>query len=66
MTAYMTMSEVEERFRRSRRTIFRWIKSGKFPRPVLPGEGGAESLFLQTDIEEFERSLIEASRQKAA
>lgn len=66
MNEFVSMTTLTEKYQRSKRTIFRWIKDNKFPRPVLTGEGGAETMFLLADVLQWEEDRIAESRKEAA
>lgn len=53
---YMTTREVCELFRFSRVTLYRMIKRGEFPEPLLRGNGKACKWSID-QIEKFEKKL---------
>ncbi len=54
---YISTPELADRFRRSKRTIERWVGSRGFPKPALASRG-AGSLWLLADVERWERDEI--------
>lgn len=59
---YLTYKQVTERLGVTRQTIYRWIKSGKFPAPVRVGDQTVR--FRTEDLQEFENSLTVQDYQK--
>jgi prophage regulatory protein len=53
-TPFLRDIEVAIRYDISRSTIWRWLKNGKFPRPVKLG--AASTRWRISDLEEWERS----------
>ncbi len=57
---YISTPELAARYRRSKRTIERWITSRSFPRPAL-AHRGAGSLWLLEDVERWEKDEMARS-----
>ena len=55
---YLTMNEVKERYRISRGTVYRWMKSNHYPIPMpKPRIGGSagNNRWLESDLDAWER-----------
>lgn len=63
MSVYMTTTEVAERFRRDKRTLYRWMKKRNFPKPVIVS-GGADSLFRSDQVEAWEQGILKTQGWK--
>ena len=50
---YLKDTEVANRYRISRPTIWRWVKNGTFPKPVRLGEGSTR--WRLADLEKWEQ-----------
>lgn len=55
---YLSTAELAARYRRTKRTIERWVEARGFPRPALAGRGYG-SLWLRTDVERWEAEEME-------
>ena len=53
---YMTTREVCEYFKFSRVTLYRRVKDGEFPKPVIQG-GGRTCKWKIDDLEEYEKTF---------
>lgn len=52
MKGFLKTPDIVDLFERSPRTIHRWVKSGKFPKPAI-NQQGAPAMWRREDIEAF-------------
>jgi hypothetical protein len=60
---YISSKELSKRYQRSLRTLERWVKNGKLPKPSFGGAGSVNMWAIE-DIEKHEAGL--SSNQDAA
>ena len=53
---WYTKRSVAGRYDTSMKTIERWVKAGRFPKPTRMGNG--RDYWADTTLEEFEKSLV--------
>jgi prophage regulatory protein len=61
-TPFLRDIEVAIRYNISRSTIWRWVKNGRFPKPIKLGVGSTRWRF--SDLETWEQSQIQDSPDK--
>ncbi|SFM41629.1 transcriptional regulator, AlpA family [Marinobacter pelagius] len=52
---FYTIDEVSSRYKVSTKTIWRWVREGRFPRPVKVGPGTTR--WREEDLQAFEEGL---------
>ncbi|ERS11632.1 hypothetical protein Q672_19220 [Marinobacter sp. EVN1] len=52
---FYTVDEVSSRYKVSTKTIWRWVREGRFPRPVKVGPGTTR--WREEDLQAFEEGL---------
>ena len=55
-TLFFRDNEVADRYKISRPTIWRWVKQGKFPRPIKLA--GGSSRWKLSDLEVWEKTQV--------
>lgn len=58
MATYLTRTEVQDRYKTTRSTLYRWINRGIFPAPVKLGPRMVR--WKLSDLEQFEQQREEA------
>lgn len=69
LTGFLRDTEIARRYSISRPTVWRWVKEGKFPKPLKLG--GGSSRWKLRDLEAWEQTQIqkednESQRQKTS
>lgn len=57
---FFTDTEVGNRYGVSRYTIWRWVREGRFPKPVKICSGSTR--WHKSDIEAFDQNTLQASK----
>ncbi len=57
LTPFLRDTEVANRYSVSRPTIWRWVKEGRFPKPIKLGIGSTR--WRYSDLEAWEQSQIQ-------
>ncbi|NWO07152.1 MAG: helix-turn-helix domain-containing protein [Alteromonadaceae bacterium] len=52
---FYTVDEVSSRYKVSTKTIWRWVREGRFPRPIKVGPGTTR--WREKDLQAFEEGL---------
>jgi predicted DNA-binding transcriptional regulator AlpA len=58
--------EIEQRFGRTRRTIYQLIKRGKFPPPDVPGGLGASNQWYSSTVQRAFDDFIASAKARVA
>ncbi len=57
---YMSTKDLMQHYRRSARTLYRWVKQGKLPPPAIRQQG-ALALWKIEDIEKNDQAISQCS-----